>query len=95
MRGGRCTRAADPEQLRAEAGCFGLLGVVVAYTLRAVPVGFAAYAPRRVPTPLAAPPVSRAEVPRSRHFSAADCTDAPLAEAAAALARDARRFHAG
>lgn len=84
----------DPVQLRAAAGCFGLRGVVVAYTLRAVPMGFAAYAPRTVPTPLAVPPLLRADLPRNRDFSDADFTDAQLAAAAATFERDARRFYA-
>lgn len=84
----------DPVQLRAAAGCFGLLGVVVAYTLRAVPMGIAAYAPRAVPTPLAVPPLARADVPRNRDFAVADYTDDELAAAAAAFGRDARRFYA-
>lgn len=84
----------DPALLAAAAGCFGLLGVVVGYTLRAVPMGFANYFPQRVPTPLAVPPVARSDVPANRDFSVEAYTDEQLDDAVAIFERDARKFYA-
>ncbi|KAE9402842.1 hypothetical protein BT96DRAFT_917943 [Gymnopus androsaceus JB14] len=46
----------DPAQLRAAAGCFGLLGVVLSITLRVDKMQKAVMQPRKIPAPLAIPP---------------------------------------
>jgi hypothetical protein len=53
----------DPQELRAAAGCFGLLGVVVALTLRVDKMGVAEMLPVKVPMALAIPPPKGYPVP--------------------------------
>jgi hypothetical protein len=56
-------RVSDRQQLRAASGCFGLLGVVTAVTLKLDPMTFANMRPAMVPTVLAVPPPAGMTVP--------------------------------
>ncbi|KAG8719253.1 hypothetical protein FRC09_011421 [Ceratobasidium sp. 395] len=53
----------DPEQLRAANGCFGLLGVCTAVTLRLDQMSMAVMNPVKLPLPLAIPPPPGFKVP--------------------------------
>ena len=53
----------DPAQLRCAAGCFGLLGVVTALTLKLDPMTYAVMQPLRKPIGLMIPPPPGAVVP--------------------------------
>lgn len=53
----------DPELLKAAAGCFGLLGVVTALTLKLDPMSYATLQPRKLPLALAVPPPPGFTVP--------------------------------
>ena len=60
---GRVQTIRDPAQLRAASGCFGLLGVVTAVTLRLDPMTFASLRPEKRRVALAVPPPAGYEVP--------------------------------
>ena len=53
----------DPQQLKAAAGCFGLLGIVTAITLKLDPMTYAVMEPYKKALPLCVPPLSRSDVP--------------------------------
>ncbi|EIN04699.1 hypothetical protein PUNSTDRAFT_146346 [Punctularia strigosozonata HHB-11173 SS5] len=53
----------DPRELRAASGCFGLLGVVVAITLRVDKMGVAEMVPVKIPMVLAVPPPKGYPIP--------------------------------
>ncbi|KAB5590260.1 Substrate-binding domain cholesterol oxidase [Ceratobasidium theobromae] len=53
----------DPEQLRAASGCFGLLGICTAVTLRLDAMTMAVMNPVKVPLPLAIPPPPGYKIP--------------------------------
>jgi FAD/FMN-containing dehydrogenase len=54
----------DPDQLRAAAGCFGLLGVVTSITLKLDPMSYAVMRPEKPRIALAIPPPRGLRVPR-------------------------------
>ncbi|MFQ6026304.1 MAG: hypothetical protein ACE5Q6_02185 [Dehalococcoidia bacterium] len=54
----------DQEQLKAAAGCFGLLGVVTAITLKLDPMSYAVMKPVKTPVPLTLPPPKNIEIPK-------------------------------
>lgn len=60
---GELQTVSDPQQLKAAAGCFGLLGIVTAITLKLDPMSYAVMQPQKKPLPLCVPPLSRADVP--------------------------------
>lgn len=53
----------DPEQIKAAAGSFGLLGIVISLTLRVDKMMKAVMVPRKVPIQLAIPPPEGYKVP--------------------------------
>ena len=53
----------DPQQLKAAAGCFGLLGIVTSITLKLDPMSYAVMQPKKKPVALCVPPLSRGDVP--------------------------------
>lgn len=53
----------DPEELRAASGCFGLLGICTAVTLRLDAMAMAVMNPVKLPVPLAIPPPPGFQVP--------------------------------
>ncbi|KAG9124347.1 hypothetical protein FRC07_011965 [Ceratobasidium sp. 392] len=55
----------DPEQLRAASGCFGLLGICTALTLRLDPMSMAVMNPVKLPLALAIPPPAGFPVPKA------------------------------
>ncbi|KAG9078733.1 hypothetical protein FRC06_008199, partial [Ceratobasidium sp. 370] len=59
----------DPEQLRAASGCFGLLGICTAVTLRLEPMAMAVMNPVKLPLPLAIPPPPGFQVPAAIDMS--------------------------
>ena len=69
----------DPDQLRAAAGCFGLLGVVTSVTLRLDPMTFANMTPLKQVVPLTIPPPAGLTVPPNIDMSG--ITPAQLAAA--------------
>lgn len=60
---GNLQRVSDPVQLRAAAGCFGLLGVVTHITLEVDQMTYALMRPTRPHINLAIPPMSLEDVP--------------------------------
>jgi len=60
---GRFQRVSDPRQLKAAAGCFGLLGIVTAVTLKLDPMTFATLQPTKPRLGLAIPPPDGFPVP--------------------------------
>jgi hypothetical protein len=60
---GEVQKVEDPAQLSAAAGCFGLLGIVTAVTLRLDPMTFAAMRPFKERIGLAVPPPANYPVP--------------------------------
>jgi hypothetical protein len=60
---GEVQKVDDPEQLRAAAGCFGLLGIVTAVTLKLDAMTFAAMRPFKQRVGLAVPPPTGYPVP--------------------------------
>ena len=84
----------DPDQLKAAAGCFGLLGIITRITLRADPFTHARFFPRKVLTPLAIPPVDRSDVPTNQNdFSIDDVTSEQLAKAEQQFLADTQKFY--
>ncbi len=73
--------------LRAAAGCFGLLGVVTAVTLRLDPMSYAKLAPTKPRVLLAIPPTSPADVPPE--VDQTGITPAELSQAATEFKRAA------
>jgi len=69
----------DPEQLKAAAGCFGMLGIVTSLTLKLDPMTYANMKPVKKRAALAVPPISLADVPSS--ISIASITPAEFAAA--------------
>lgn len=53
----------DPDQLKAAAGCFGLLGIVTAVTLKLDPMTYASLQPAKKPVVLTIPPPAGVQVP--------------------------------
>ncbi|CAE6418865.1 unnamed protein product [Rhizoctonia solani] len=53
----------DPEQLKAASGCFGLLGICTAVTLRLEAMSKAVMNPVKIPLPLAIPPPVGYKIP--------------------------------
>lgn len=53
----------DPQQLKAAAGCFGLLGIVTSITLKIDTMSYAVMQPKKKPIALCVPPLSRSDVP--------------------------------
>lgn len=60
---GELQTVSDPEQLKAAAGCFGLLGIVTALTLKLDPMSFAAMRPQQRPVQLTIPPPAGFRIP--------------------------------
>ncbi len=60
---GALTTVSDPELLRAASGCFGLLGIVTAVTLRLDPMSYAVMQPVKPPLALTIPPPAGFPVP--------------------------------
>jgi hypothetical protein len=59
----------DPEQLRAASGCFGLLGICTAVTLRLDKMAMAVMSPVKLSLPLAIPPPPGFPVPSAVDMS--------------------------
>ncbi|KIK62943.1 hypothetical protein GYMLUDRAFT_163790 [Collybiopsis luxurians FD-317 M1] len=59
----------DPAELRAAAGCFGLLGIVLSVTLRVDKMQKAIMQPQKLPAPLAIPPPPDYPVPKEIDMS--------------------------
>ena len=53
----------DPKQLKAAAGCFGLLGVVTHISFELSPMKYALLKPEKTPISLAIPPLQLSDVP--------------------------------
>lgn len=53
----------DPEQLKAAAGCLGLLGVVTHLTIELDAMTYAVMEPRKVDVGLAVPPLAKSDIP--------------------------------
>lgn len=73
----------NPEQLKAAAGCFGLLGVVTHITFELDAMTYAVMEPRKIDIGLAIPPLHKEEIPpalRQPWYENGD-TDAILDEA--------------
>ncbi len=80
----------DPEQLKAAAGCFGMLGIVTAVTLKLDPMSYAVLKPTKPRVALAIPPPDGFSVPRQIDMSGitqADM-DAAMAEFVRAAEQD-------
>lgn len=60
------------DELRAAAGCFGLLGIVTHITYEVTKTTYAVMQPRKVPTMLAVPPLDRSEVPEALRVDVTD-----------------------
>jgi hypothetical protein len=60
---GELQTVSDPEQLKAAAGCFGLLGIVTSVTLELDAMTFASMRPLKRPVMLAVPPPDGLPVP--------------------------------
>lgn len=60
---GKLQTVSDPLQLRAAAGCFGLVGVVTHITYELDPMTYAVMKPRKVDVGLAIPPMSKSDIP--------------------------------
>jgi hypothetical protein len=65
--------------LKAAAGCFGLLGIVTAITLKLDPMSYATLNPEKRPIALTVPPRERSEIPQQLNQGAV--TEAELEEA--------------
>jgi hypothetical protein len=65
----------DPEQLRAAAGCFGLLGVVTAVTLRLDPMSYAVMQPVKTRLALTIPPPAGLDLPPAVDMSGITASD--------------------
>lgn len=59
----------DPTQLRAAAGCFGLMGVITHVTLEFEPMTYALLDPKKIPVVRAVPPPDDIEVPAALRIS--------------------------
>lgn len=70
----------DPQQLKAAAGCFGLLGIVTAITLKLDPMTYAVMEPQKKALPLCVPPLSRADVPPEVDMTGISDTDLQQAQ---------------
>lgn len=53
----------DPKQLKAAAGCFGLLGIVTHISFELEKMSYAVLQPKKVPVTLAIPPLQLSDVP--------------------------------
>jgi hypothetical protein len=82
----------DPEALKAVAGGFGLLGVVLSQVFLVEPMKIARLFPRKVPTLLAVPPVEAGDVPAQGDFKV-DHAPAELAAALDAFVVDCDAFY--
>jgi hypothetical protein len=60
---GELQLVSDPDLLKAAAGCFGLLGVVTAITLKLEPMSYAALRPEKLRLPLTIPPPAGFRIP--------------------------------
>lgn len=69
----------DPQQLKAAAGCFGLLGIVTAITLKLNPMTYAVMQPYKQTIPLCVPPLTRTDVPPEINLQ--NISDADLQQA--------------
>jgi hypothetical protein len=69
----------NAQQLKAAAGCFGLLGIVTAITIKLDPMTYAVMKPQKKPLPLCVPPLSRSDVPAEVDMS--NISDADLKNA--------------
>ncbi|KAL9044931.1 MAG: hypothetical protein Q9214_001965, partial [Letrouitia sp. 1 TL-2023] len=68
----------DKSQLKAAAGCFGLLGVVTHITFESEPMTYAVLRPRKPPITLAIPPLKISDVPLAlyKHWNDKELADA-------------------
>lgn len=91
---GKLQTISDPEQMRAVSGSFGLLGVIVSHVFILDPLQLANFHPRKIPTPLAIPPVSRRDVPASADdFDFDDHSEGDLERARIKFELDAKKFY--
>ena len=81
---GELQTVSDPALLSAAAGCFGLLGIVTALTLKLDPMTYATLQPKNVPVALAVPPPAGFSVPSAVDMSGVSQAD--LNQAAANFA---------
>lgn len=70
----------DPQQLKAAAGCFGLLGIVTAITLKLDPMTYAVMQPVKKPLALCVPPLSLKDVPAEINLDGISALDLQQAE---------------
>lgn len=68
----------DKDQLKAAAGCFGLLGIVTHITFELEAMTYAVLRPKKTPISLAIPPLSMSEVPLAlyKNWTEKDVADA-------------------
>ena len=59
----------DPKQLKAAAGCFGLLGIVTHISFELNKMSYAVLKPAKVPITLAIPPLQLSDVPTALYKS--------------------------
>jgi hypothetical protein len=79
---GELQTVSDPRLLSAAAGCFGLLGIVTALTLKLDPMTYATLKPEAVPVTLAVPPPTGFPVPSEIDMSGVSQADLDAAAAA-------------
>lgn len=83
----------DKEQLKAVAGGFGLMGVITSHVFVVDPLKIARLFPRKVPTPIAVPPVSRSDVPQQSDFDISEFSDEQLQDAKKTFESDCNMFY--
>jgi FAD/FMN-containing dehydrogenase len=72
---GELQTVSDPELLKAAAGCFGMLGILTAVTLKLDPMTYATLAPKLPRLALAVPPLDPSDVPAEIHMTGITAAD--------------------
>jgi len=90
---GKIQTVSNPEQLKAAAGSFGMIGVILSQTFRVQKMRLAEMNPRCVPTPLAIPPISREDVPDTTDFDISRYSDEQIEDARIDFIKDAHKFY--
>lgn len=81
---------ADPDELHAVLGCFGLIGIISHVTYEVKKMTYAVMRPRKVKTMLAIPPPDPSQVPEALR---AEVDEAELPDAIAEFERRASQDH--
>lgn len=84
----------DVDQMRAVAGGFGLLGVVVSQIFKVDRLKLANFFPVKMPMLHAVPPFNREDVPKCEDFNVAACTEESLYKSRLRFDLDCRKFYA-